>query len=187
MYMNLFAKRRVRGPLARSGVGVGVTLAAIGVIGIGNGVAGAAPLLVDDPVPATAPAPGAVSPAAMPCAVTAPGTPSPASGVDMANTFLQKLNSVLNSVLPGIGSIMPSDTGALTAGAAGPTAVLPGAPGAALPGQVPAAPDQNCLSTTAPVGSATPGTVGPGPAGPVGPVAPVPASPAAPTTPGAIM
>jgi hypothetical protein len=55
----MFAISNARGPLTRATLGMALALAAIGAIGFGSGIAGAAPqqpLHVDDPVPVPAPA-----------------------------------------------------------------------------------------------------------------------------------
>ncbi|MDT5252522.1 MAG: hypothetical protein QOH07_1473, partial [Mycobacterium sp.] len=59
MFRNMFAISNARGPLTRATLGMALALAAIGAIGFGSGIVGAAPqqpLLVDDPVPVPAPA-----------------------------------------------------------------------------------------------------------------------------------
>jgi len=123
----------------------------LATLGFGVASAKAAPMLVDDPMPIPtplgAPAPlvtpsplGTPSPLAVPNAL---GTPAPlgmpgsaaggsAAGVNAANSFLQVLNGMLNRVVPGVGSIMPTDVSALTPpGApmsAGPALETPPAP-----------------------------------------------------------
>ncbi|PIJ33170.1 hypothetical protein BMW24_017035, partial [Mycobacterium heckeshornense] len=64
-------------------------LATAGVIAFGSGVAAASPppMLVDDPAPAPA--------------------PDPTAAVNAANAIFGVLNSLLNSVLPGAGSLVP--------------------------------------------------------------------------------
>ncbi len=125
MFVKMFANPKARRPLARVTVGAVVTLAAVGAIGFGGGVAGAAPVLADDPVPVPVPAP----------AVPAPAAAGPAAGVSSANAAFQVLNSLLNSFMPGLGSIMPSDPSSLVPGAG--SSILPGStlPGSTLPGQ----------------------------------------------------
>lgn len=122
------ANPRVRLPLACAGV---VTLA---LIGFGAGVAGAAPALVDSPMPIPSPV----------GAPALPGLPGPAAGgsaagVNAANSFLQALNGMLNRVVPGVGSIMPSDVSSLTPPTAPAleTPPVPGAPVGAAPAPVP--------------------------------------------------
>lgn len=139
MSVNRFAQPRVRLTLVCAGA---MTLA---TLGFGVASAKAAPTLVDDPMPIPAPlgtpAPvGAPSPLGVP---TPLGTPTPlgmpgsaagssAAGVNAANSFLQVLNGMLNKVVPGVGSIMPTDVSSLTPpGApmsAGPALETPPAP-----------------------------------------------------------
>ncbi len=88
-------------------------------------------------VPGALGAPNALS---VPGALGAPnalGVPGSAvggssAGVNAANSFLQALNGMLNRVVPGVGSIMPTDVSALTPpGApmsAGPALETPPAP-----------------------------------------------------------
>ncbi len=118
MSENRFANPRVRLPLVCAGA---MTLASLG---FGVASAKAAPTLVDDPLPIPAPI----------GAPALPGVPGPAvgtssAGVNAANSFLQALNGMLNRVVPGVGSIMPSDVSSLTPPAAG----MPGAPGVGTP------------------------------------------------------
>ncbi|MDI3314856.1 MAG: hypothetical protein QJR12_11465 [Mycobacterium sp.] len=141
--MNMFTVVKNRGSLARATAGAGLALAALGVIGLGSGVAGASPqqpVLVDDP---------------------APVAPNPAAGVSAANAIFGELDSLLNQVFPGLGPIfMPAASGAnpLTPGSTGPllpgqTPALPGQ-GPLLPGQNPASPgylSPNTSVTTSPV------------------------------------
>lgn len=120
MLRNMFAISDARRPLTRATLGTALALAAIGAIGFGSGVAGAAPqqpLPVDDPVPAPAPA-----------------ELNPATAVNIANTIFGELGSLLNAFFPGSGS----STAPLSPGY--PSTVLPGqspgvpySPGAALP------------------------------------------------------
>jgi len=120
--VNRFASPRVRLPLVCAGA---MTLA---TLGFGVASAKAAPTLVDDPVPMPAPA------GAPPLPGVAAG--GQAAGVNAANSFLQALNGMLNRVVPGVGSMMPSDVNSLTP----PGAPAPGAPaaGAPAPGTPPA-------------------------------------------------
>ncbi|ORA98308.1 hypothetical protein BST33_16810 [Mycolicibacter minnesotensis] len=118
---------------------------ALATLGFGVASAKAAPALIDDqmpiPAPISSPAPlGAPSPLGVPGALGAPsplGVPGSAvggssAGVNAANSFLQALNGMLNRVVPGVGSIMPTDVSALTPpGApmsAGPALETPPAP-----------------------------------------------------------
>jgi hypothetical protein len=152
---NMFANTAARRPLTRATLGIGLAMAAIGAIGFGTGVAGAAPqqpLLVDDPVPAPTPV-----------------ATNPNSAVNIANAIFSELGSVLNAVLPGSGSIfMPADTGTnpLSPGSGTPSMVspgqtpaLPGYPGtlppgdpsSVVPGQVPTLPGYPAVPGQAPV------------------------------------
>lgn len=130
MTVNRFASPRVRLPLVCAGAMTVATL------GFGVASAKATPALVDDPMPIPAP-------------VGAPALPGPAAGnsaagVNAANSFLQALNGMLNRVVPGVGSIMPSDVSSLTP----PGAAVPGAPGAPVPpaAEAPAAPVPQTLA-----------------------------------------
>lgn len=130
MHLNIFENPNTRGPLARTTAGVGLTLAALGAIGFGCGVAGASPrqpILVDDPV-----------------AVPAPAAPDPGAVIDVANALLRPFNSLLNSVLPGGGSLLPGTPGVspLSPGTPGVSPLSPGAdyPSLVSPGQTPASP-----------------------------------------------
>lgn len=112
MFRNMFAISNARGPLTRAMLGTALALAAIGAIGFGSGIAGAAPrqpVLVDDPVP-----------------VPAPAGPDPTTAVNIANAIFGELGSLLNGLFPGLGS----STGPLS----------PGYPNTMLPGQTPAVP-----------------------------------------------
>lgn len=113
-----FANPRVRLPLVCAGA---MTLASLG---FGVASAKAAPALVDDPLPIPAP----IGAPALP-GVPGPAAGNSAAGVNAANSFLQALNGMLNRVVPGVGSIMPSDVSSLTPPAAG----VPGAPGVGTP------------------------------------------------------
>ncbi|MBO0864824.1 MAG: hypothetical protein J2P16_07125, partial [Mycobacterium sp.] len=135
MSTNTFAIQKTRGPLARITAGAGLALAAIATIGLGAGIAGAAPqqpVLVDDPVPAPAPA-----------------GMDPNTAVNIANAIFGQLGSFLDSVFPGAGSLLTpasSATGGLIPGSTSPSAVspgltsplspnVPGYPSAVTPGQ----------------------------------------------------
>jgi hypothetical protein len=112
LFRNMFAISNARGPLTRATLGMALALVAIGAIGFGSGIAGAAPqqpLLVDDPVP-----------------VPAPAGPDPTTAVNIANTIFAELGSLLNGLFPGSGS----STDPLS----------PGYPNTVLPGQTPAVP-----------------------------------------------
>ncbi len=133
MFRNMFAISNARGPLTRAALGMAFALAAIGAIGFGSGIAGAAPqqpLLVDDPVP-----------------VPAPAGPNPTAAVNIANTIFGELGSLLNRLFPGSGSstaplspghpntVLPGQTPAVpySPGAVGQTPAVPYSPGAVLP------------------------------------------------------
>ena len=133
MFRNMFAISNARGPLTRAALGMALALAAIGAIGFGSGIAGAAPqqpLLVDDPVP-----------------VPAPAGPNLTTAVNIANTIFGALGSLLNAVFPGSGSstaplspghpntVLPGQTPAVpySPGAVGQTPAVPYSPGAVLP------------------------------------------------------
>ncbi len=135
------AYQKVGRPLTRAALGAGLAL-----IGFGGGVAGAAPVLVDDPIPVPAPIV-----ASAPVAVPAPAAANPAGGTAVANAFLQVLNSLLNSVVPGAGSIMPTDASALTSG---------GYPGSTLPGQTTTLPGTTGTTTLPGQTTTLPGTTG---------------------------
>ena len=110
------ADPRVRLPL------VCASAMTVATLGFGIASAKAAPTLVDDPLPIPAPISAPALPGAPGAAV---GNSS--AGVNAANSFLQVLNGMLNKVVPGVGSIMPSDVSSLTP----PTGAVPGAvPGA---------------------------------------------------------
>ena len=120
MFRNMFAISSARGPLTLATLGMALALAAIGGIGFGSGITGAAPqqpLLVDDPVP-----------------VPAPAGPNPTTAVNIANTIFGELGSLLNALFPASGS----STGPLSPGfpntvLPGQTPVVPYSPGAVLP------------------------------------------------------
>jgi hypothetical protein len=112
LFRNMFAISNARGPLTRATLGMALALAAIGAIGFGSAIAGAAPqqpLLVDDPVP-----------------VPAPAGPNPTTAVNIANTIFGELGTLLHALFPGSG---PSTD-----------PVSPGYPNTVLPGQTPAVP-----------------------------------------------
>ena len=112
LFWNMFAISNARGPLTRATLGMALALAAIGALGFGSGIAGAAPqqpLLVDDPVP-----------------VPAPAGPNPTTAVNTLNTIFGELGPLLNALFPGSGS----STDPLS----------PGYPNTVLPGQTPAVP-----------------------------------------------
>lgn len=112
MFRNMFAISNARGPLTGATLGMALALAAIGAIGFGSGIAGAAPqqpLLVDDPVP-----------------VPAPAGPNPTTAVNIANTIFGELGPLLNALFPGSGS--SADL------------LSPGYPNTVLPGLTPAVP-----------------------------------------------
>ena len=116
MFRNMFAISNARGPLTRATLGTALALAAIGAIGFGSGIAGAAPqqpLLVDDPVP-----------------VPAPAGPDPTTGVNIANTIFGDLGPLLNTLFPGMFPGSGSSTYPLS----------PGYPNALFPGQTPSVP-----------------------------------------------
>jgi hypothetical protein len=164
---NVFAIPTSYDPLVRAAAGAGLALAAFAAIGCASGVAGATPqqpVLVDDPVPAPAPA---VS----------------GNGVNIANAIFGELGNLLNVVLPGSGSLfMPatSDPSLVSPGGGYPSTLAPGYPGVTppttgypgtvLPGQTPGLP--------AYPGTVTPGAVAPGqtPALPTPPGIPAPAA-----------
>jgi hypothetical protein len=102
----------------------------LATLGFGVASAKAAPALVDDPMPI----PAAIGAPALP-GVPGPAAGGQAAGVNAANSFLQALNGMLNRVVPGVGSIMPSDVSSLTPPGAG----VPGAPALETP-SVPGAP-----------------------------------------------
>jgi hypothetical protein len=116
----MFAISNARGPLTRATLGMALALAAIGAIGFGSGIAGAAPqqpLLVDDPVP-----------------VPAPAGPNPTTALNIANTIFGKLGPLLNALFPGGGSSThPLSPGYPNTVLPGQTPVVPYSPGAVLP------------------------------------------------------
>ena len=122
MSENTFARSTTRGPLTRVATGIGVALAAIATIGLGAGVAAAAPqqpFAADDPIP---------------------GVPGAGSAVSIANALFGSLSGLMNNIVPGAGDLLmpggagglPGLSGGLPAGAGG----LPGLSGG-LPGQNP--------------------------------------------------
>jgi hypothetical protein len=173
---NTFAHPTARAALTRVTAGIGVALAAIATVGLGAGVAGAAPQqpsLVDDPAPAPTPA-----------------GPNSANAVNIANAIFGELDAVLNAVFPGSGSVvMPADTGTnsllpgsaypgvaspgQTPGLPGyPSAVPPGYPTSVAPGQVPGVPGS--LAPLLPGQGAMPGSSVPGSLPQVAPGLPTP-------------
>jgi len=114
-----FANPRVRLSLVCAGA---MTLA---TLGFGVASAKAAPALLDDPLPI----PAAIGAPALPGALPGPAAGNSAAGVNAANSFLQALNGMLNRVVPGVGSIMPTDVSSLTP----PSAPVPGAPALETP------------------------------------------------------
>jgi hypothetical protein len=112
---NTFTNPIARKPLTRTTLGIGLTLVALGAIGLGNDVAQAAPLQplpVDDPVP-----------------VPTPAGANPVSPVNVANSIFGELNNLLSSVFPGSSSVfMPADAGTNPAlpGLSNPSLVSPG-------------------------------------------------------------
>lgn len=101
----------------------------VATLGFGVASAKAAPALVDDPMPMPIPSP--VGAPALPGMPGAPGAAvgNSSAGVNAANSFLQALNGMLNRVVPGVGSIMPTDVSSLTP----PAATVPGAPALETP------------------------------------------------------
>jgi hypothetical protein len=138
---NTFTNPIARKPLTRTTLGIGLTLVALGAIGLGNDVAQAAPLQplpVDDPVP-----------------VPTPAGANPVSPVNVANSIFGELNNLLSSVFPGSSSVfMPAD--------AGTNPALPGLsnPSLVSPGQSPVGPSYPGYPSTAP--PAYPSTGAPG-------------------------
>jgi hypothetical protein len=120
LFRNMFAISNARGPLTRATLGMALALVAIGAIGFGSGIAGAAPqqpLLVDDPVP-----------------VPAPAGPNPTTAVNIANTIFAELGSLLNGLFPGSGSSTdPLSPGYPNTLFPGQTPAVPYSPGAVLP------------------------------------------------------
>ena len=120
MFRNMFAISNARGPLTRATLGMALALAAIGAIGFGSGIVGAAPqqpLLVDDPVP-----------------VPAPAGPNPTTAVNIVNTIFGELRPLLNALFPGGGSSThPLSPGYPNTVLPGQTPVVPYSPGAVLP------------------------------------------------------
>jgi hypothetical protein len=106
---NMFTNLNARGPLTRATLGMALALAAIGAIGFGTGIAGAAPqqpFLVDDPVPIPAP----------------------------VGTIFDKLGPLLNSLFPGSGSsTRPLSPGHPHTALPRQTPAVPYSPGAVLP------------------------------------------------------
>ncbi|MDT5343573.1 MAG: hypothetical protein QOE52_2757, partial [Mycobacterium sp.] len=80
--------------------GIGVALAAIATIGLGAGVAAAAPqqpIAADDPIP---------------------GMPGAGSAVNIANSLFGSLSGLMNNVFPGAGDLL-NPAGSLMSGGAG--------------------------------------------------------------------
>lgn len=116
MSRNMSAISNAHGRLTRATLGMALALAAIGAIGFGSGIGGAAaqqPSLVDDPVP-----------------VPAPAAPNPTTAVNIANTIFGELGPLLNGLFPGMFPGSGSSTDPLS----------PGYPNTVLPGQTPAVP-----------------------------------------------
>jgi hypothetical protein len=120
LFRNMFAISNARGPLTRATLGMALALAAIGAMGFGSGIVGAAPqqpLLVDDPVP-----------------VPAPAGPNPTTAVNIANTIFGQLGPLLNALFPGSGSsTYPLSPGYPNTVLPGQTPAVPYSPGAVLP------------------------------------------------------
>jgi hypothetical protein len=157
---NMLANPEACRPLTQATLGIGLALATIGAIGLGCGIARAAPqppLLVDDPLPTSAAA-----------------GPDPTSPVNIANAIFSELNNLLSAVFPGSSSVfMPADTDTspLSPGLSYPGAVPPSYPTSIAPGQAPAQPD---YPGVAPGGYPSPLIPGPASAvpGSAGPAAP---------------
>ena len=120
MFRNMFAISNARGPLTLATLGMALALAAIGGIGFGSGITGAAPqqpLLVDNPMP-----------------VPAPAGPNPSTAVNIANTIFGELGPLLNALFPGSGSTTyPLSPGYPNTVLPGQTPAMPYSPGAVLP------------------------------------------------------
>ena len=104
---NMFAHMTARRPLARVATGFGVAMAAIATIGLGAGVAAAAPqqpFAADDPIP---------------------GVPGAGSAVNITNSLFGSLSGLLNNVIPGAGDLLMPASGALGGGGSLPGG-LPG-------------------------------------------------------------
>ncbi|WP_154677571.1 hypothetical protein [Mycolicibacter icosiumassiliensis] len=130
MFENHLAQPRVRLTLICAAA---MTLA---TLGFGVASAHAAPALVDDPMPIP-------TPLGTPAPLGVPGSAAggSAAGVNAANSFLQALNGMLNKVVPGVGSIMPTDVSSLTPpGTPMSGAPVPGAPALATPPAPPTPP-----------------------------------------------
>jgi hypothetical protein len=154
---NMFTNPKARKPLTRATLAIGLALTAIGVAGLGSGVARAVPqqpLLVDDPLP-----------------VPTPAAADPASPVNIANAIFAEISNVLSAVLPGSSSVlMPAAdtaTSPLSPGVGNSGLVPPGYPSSQAPGLQP-------YPSTVPPGYPT--SVAPGQA-PPSPAQPGPASP----------
>ncbi|MBY0441331.1 MAG: hypothetical protein K2Q25_04240 [Mycobacteriaceae bacterium] len=129
MAVKVFGNSKIRGSLTAAAIGLGLALTACGASTLGAGIATAAPqqpFSADDSTPAPVPA-----------------GPDPTTAVNVANAILKQLNSVLNVVLPGSGSLMPQ-SGPTPASAVGvpslatqQPALLSSYPGSTLAGQSP--------------------------------------------------
>jgi hypothetical protein len=126
---NMLANPEACRPLTQAGLGIGLALATVAAIGLGCGTARAAPqppLLVDDPLPASAAA-----------------GPDPTSPVSIANAIFNELSNLFSAVFPGSSSVfMPADTdtSSLSPGLSYPGAVPPNYPASVPPGQTPIQP-----------------------------------------------
>ena len=120
---NMFANPTARRPLNRVKAGIGVALAAIATIGLGAGVAAAAPqqpFLADDPLPV--PGLGGADAGA-------------GSAVNIANSLFGSLSGLMNNIIPGSGDLLMPASSALSPG--GLPGGMPGGLPGALPGQLP--------------------------------------------------
>ena len=116
---NMFTNPIARRPLNRVKAGIGVALAAIATIGLGAGVAAAAPqqpFLADDPLPV--PGLGGADAGA-------------GSAVNIANSLFGSLSGLMNNIIPGSGDLLMPASSALSPGG------LPGGMPGGLPGGVP--------------------------------------------------
>ena len=122
MSENMFANPTARRPLNRVKAGIGVALAAIATIGLGAGVAAAAPqqpFLADDPLPV--PGLGGADAGA-------------GSAVNIANSLFGSLSGLMNNIIPGSGDLLMPASSALSPGG------LPGGMPGGLPGGMPGMP-----------------------------------------------